>query len=148
MACETWWSHILCTKYTKHFYIEKIWKVKKSENKKNTRLLRKRSIQYTSFIGLPNQVIKIKTMHNLIAHQVTRMKTNWQHLKVSRGETMTDVQNITYRLRTQMFDKIGLLSMGELVYFGKSTQMVEYFQDVGYPCPTYASPLDHYGESY
>jgi ABC-type multidrug transport system ATPase subunit len=48
----------------------------------------------------------------------------------------------------KMFDKIGLLSMGELVYFGKSTQMVEYFQDVGYPCPTYASPLDHYGENY
>lgn len=48
----------------------------------------------------------------------------------------------------KMFDKIGLLSMGEIAYFGKSTQMVEYFQDVGYPCPTYANPLDHYGESY
>lgn len=45
----------------------------------------------------------------------------------------------------KMFDKIGLLSMGEMVYFGKSGQMVEYFQDLGYPCPTYASPLDHYG---
>ncbi|VDI50556.1 ATP-binding cassette sub-family G member 5-like isoform X1 [Mytilus galloprovincialis] len=44
----------------------------------------------------------------------------------------------------KMFDKIGLLSMGEMVYFGKSGQMVEYFQDLGYPCPTYASPFDHY----
>ena len=45
----------------------------------------------------------------------------------------------------KMFDKIGILSMGEIVYFGGSTKMVEYFNDIGYPCPTYANPLDHYG---
>ncbi|XP_076095553.1 ATP-binding cassette sub-family G member 5-like [Mytilus galloprovincialis] len=44
----------------------------------------------------------------------------------------------------KLFDNIGLLSMGEIVYFGKANQMVEYFGELGYPCPTYANPLDHY----
>jgi ABC-type multidrug transport system ATPase subunit len=46
-----------------------------------------------------------------------------------------------------MFDKIGILSMGEIVYFGKADQMVPYFGSLGFPCPTYANPLDHYGNT-
>ena len=47
----------------------------------------------------------------------------------------------------KMFDKIGILSMGEIVYFGKADQMVPYFGSLGFPCPTYANPLDHYGNT-
>ena len=37
--------------------------------------------------------------------------------------------------------------MGEIVYFGKADQMVPYFGSLGFPCPTYANPLDHYGNT-
>jgi ABC-type multidrug transport system ATPase subunit len=47
----------------------------------------------------------------------------------------------------KMFDKIGILSMGEIVYFGKADQIVPYFGSLGFPCPTYANPLDHYGNT-
>ena len=43
-----------------------------------------------------------------------------------------------------MFDQVGLLSQGEMVYFGPQQDMVSYFTALGHPCPTYANPLDHY----
>lgn len=45
----------------------------------------------------------------------------------------------------KLFDKICLLSMGEVVYFGRGNEMVDYFGELGYPCPIYANPLDHFG---
>lgn len=45
----------------------------------------------------------------------------------------------------KLFDEVGILSMGDVVYFGGAEQMLDYFQNIGYPCPTYANPLDHYG---
>ncbi|CAD5113452.1 DgyrCDS2620 [Dimorphilus gyrociliatus] len=44
----------------------------------------------------------------------------------------------------RLFDHIGILSLGELVYMGPSSQLVSYFTDLGYSCPHYANPLDHY----
>ncbi|KAH7720797.1 Protein ABCX-1 [Aphelenchoides avenae] len=32
-----------------------------------------------------------------------------------------------------------------LVYFGESTNMLDYFQSVGYPCPSFKNPCDYYG---
>ena len=46
----------------------------------------------------------------------------------------------------RFFDHVTILSMGETVYMGPGSQMVPYFTDKGYPCPTYANPLDHYSE--
>ncbi|KAJ8308059.1 hypothetical protein KUTeg_012933 [Tegillarca granosa] len=43
-----------------------------------------------------------------------------------------------------LFDQIGLMSVGEMAYFGKAGNLVSYFTNLGYPCPKYANPLDHY----
>lgn len=43
-----------------------------------------------------------------------------------------------------MFDQIGILSHGEVVYFGGAEEMVPYFTDIGYPCNAYTNPLDRY----
>ena len=45
-----------------------------------------------------------------------------------------------------MFDQIGILSHGEVVYFGGAEEMVPYFTDIGYPCNAYTNPLDRYGK--
>ncbi|ELU08875.1 hypothetical protein CAPTEDRAFT_33227, partial [Capitella teleta] len=43
-----------------------------------------------------------------------------------------------------LFDQIGILSQGEMIYFGSRELMVPYFTDIDFPCPTYANPLDYF----
>ncbi|KAK3598079.1 hypothetical protein CHS0354_014615 [Potamilus streckersoni] len=43
-----------------------------------------------------------------------------------------------------MFDQVGILSGGQMVYFGASDYMLRYFSDQGYPCPQFANPLDYF----
>uniref|UniRef100_H3B7S9 ATP binding cassette subfamily G member 5 n=2 Tax=Latimeria chalumnae TaxID=7897 RepID=H3B7S9_LATCH len=44
----------------------------------------------------------------------------------------------------RLFDKIGIMSCGELVFCGEPTEMVEFFSAVGYVCPEYSNPFDFY----
>jgi len=44
-----------------------------------------------------------------------------------------------------MLDNVGIMSRGELVYYGQGIQMVDYFSTLGFPCDKYTNPLDRYG---
>ncbi|XP_025105777.1 LOW QUALITY PROTEIN: ATP-binding cassette sub-family G member 5-like [Pomacea canaliculata] len=44
----------------------------------------------------------------------------------------------------RLIDHIVLLSQGQVVFNGPSTQLVPYFTELGYPCPRYTNPLDTY----
>ena len=41
-----------------------------------------------------------------------------------------------------------LLSQGDVVYYGKAHQMVDYFTGLGYPCPEFTNPCDYYGKNH
>ncbi|XP_045159980.2 ATP-binding cassette sub-family G member 5-like [Mercenaria mercenaria] len=43
-----------------------------------------------------------------------------------------------------MFDEIGIMSQGQMVYCGPGKEMVPYFTSLGYPCDRYTNPLDRY----
>lgn len=43
-----------------------------------------------------------------------------------------------------LFDQIGIMSHGKMVYFGDAREMVAYFTTLGYPCDKYTNPLDRY----
>jgi ABC-type multidrug transport system ATPase subunit len=49
-----------------------------------------------------------------------------------------------HQSRSDLFPLFGNLLLlangGRMVYSGKAEEMVSYFQDVGYPCPTFANP--------
>jgi len=45
----------------------------------------------------------------------------------------------------KLFDKVTILSLGCMTYSGKASEIAEYFERIGFPCPTYANPLDTYG---
>jgi ATP-binding cassette subfamily G (WHITE) protein 5 (sterolin 1) len=45
-----------------------------------------------------------------------------------------------------LFDQIGILTQGEMLYFGARDQMLAHFTDAGFPCPQFANPLDYFGE--
>ncbi|XP_004436764.1 PREDICTED: ATP-binding cassette sub-family G member 5 [Ceratotherium simum simum] len=44
----------------------------------------------------------------------------------------------------QLFDKIAILSYGELVFCGTPVEMLDFFNDCGYPCPEHSNPFDFY----
>lgn len=47
-----------------------------------------------------------------------------------------------------LLDKIGILSAGKLVFFGQRQEMIPYFSNIGYSCPSYSNPLDYVGMFY
>ncbi|XP_019798904.2 ATP-binding cassette sub-family G member 5 [Tursiops truncatus] len=44
----------------------------------------------------------------------------------------------------QLFDKIAILSCGELVFCGTPVEMLHFFSGCGYPCPEHSNPFDFY----
>lgn len=43
-----------------------------------------------------------------------------------------------------LFDKLHLLAKGNVVYHGEASKSIEYFAQMGDPCPTYSNPADHF----
>ncbi|XP_068089116.1 ATP-binding cassette sub-family G member 5 [Hyperolius riggenbachi] len=43
-----------------------------------------------------------------------------------------------------MFDKIGIMSCGELVFCGNPQEMITFFDDCGYECPEHSNPFDFF----
>lgn len=50
-------------------------------------------------------------------------------------------------LAPQIFDKIIILSQGELVFCGSPGELLSFFTSCGYPCPEHSNPFDFYGQS-
>ncbi|XP_004447364.1 ATP-binding cassette sub-family G member 5 isoform X2 [Dasypus novemcinctus] len=44
----------------------------------------------------------------------------------------------------QLFDKIAILTCGELVFCGTPTEMLDFFNGCNYPCPEHSNPFDFY----
>ncbi|KAM5143272.1 ATP-binding cassette sub-family G member 5 [Callospermophilus lateralis] len=44
----------------------------------------------------------------------------------------------------QHFDKIAILTYGELVFCGTPVEMLDFFNGCGYPCPEHSNPFDFY----
>ncbi|XP_042531442.1 ATP-binding cassette sub-family G member 5 [Dipodomys spectabilis] len=44
----------------------------------------------------------------------------------------------------QYFDKLAILTHGELVFYGTPGEMLDFFNGCGYPCPEHSNPFDFY----
>ncbi|XP_067149243.1 ATP-binding cassette sub-family G member 5 isoform X4 [Apteryx mantelli] len=44
----------------------------------------------------------------------------------------------------QLFDKIAIMSFGEMVFCGNPLEMIKFFSDCGYSCPEQSNPFDIY----
>lgn len=47
----------------------------------------------------------------------------------------------------QIFNRIAIMSRGELVFCGQPEEMVDFFSSCGYECPEYCNPFDIYGRA-
>ena len=41
-------------------------------------------------------------------------------------------------------DKLTIITMGQIVYFGEAKESLDYFSNLGFPCPKYTNPADHF----
>ena len=48
----------------------------------------------------------------------------------------------------ELFDRVLILSKGEMAYNGQASDMVRYFSELGFPCPEFTNPCDFYGMTY
>lgn len=44
----------------------------------------------------------------------------------------------------EVFDRLILLSMGEIVYQGPAANSVDWFKEIGFECPKFTVPTDYY----
>ena len=78
------------------------------------------------------------TAHNLIKTLSNLVKTRNKIVLLTIHQPRSDIFHL--------FDAIGILSLGEMVYFGEKEQLLPHFTGAGHPCPDYVNPLDFYGE--
>uniref|UniRef100_A0A8C2TEB9 ATP-binding cassette sub-family G member 8 n=1 Tax=Coturnix japonica TaxID=93934 RepID=A0A8C2TEB9_COTJA len=75
------------------------------------------------------------TAHNLVI-TLSRLARGNRLVLLSLHQPRSDI--------FQLFDLVLLMTSGVTVYSGTAKDMVQYFTELGYPCPRYSNPADFY----
>lgn len=75
------------------------------------------------------------TAHNLV-RTLSRLAKGNRLVLISLHQPRSDI----FRL----FDLVLLMTSGTPIYLGAAQHMVQYFTEIGYPCPRYSNPADFY----
>ncbi|KAF5913131.1 hypothetical protein HPG69_009082, partial [Diceros bicornis minor] len=75
------------------------------------------------------------TAHNLVK-TLSRLAKGNRLVLISLHQPRSDI----FRL----FDLVLLMTSGTTIYLGAAQHMVQYFTEVGHPCPRYSNPADFY----
>lgn len=108
---------------------------------KATNLIRYRINFPSSLAGIlilndPTAGLDSFTAHNLVI-LLSRLARGNRLVLLSVHQPRSDI--------FQLFDLVLLMTSGLTVYSGAAQDMVQYFTQMGYPCPTYSNPADFYG---
>lgn len=77
------------------------------------------------------------TAHNLVI-TLSRLARGNRLVLLSLHQPRSDI--------FQLFDLVLLMTSGLTAYCGTAKDMVQYFTELGYPCPRYSNPADFYGQ--
>uniref|UniRef100_A0A8C3SKT2 ATP-binding cassette sub-family G member 8 n=1 Tax=Chelydra serpentina TaxID=8475 RepID=A0A8C3SKT2_CHESE len=75
------------------------------------------------------------TAHNLVI-TLSRLARGNRLVLLSVHQPRSDI--------FQLFDLVLLMTAGTTIYCGTARDMVQYFTEIGYPCPKYSNPADFY----
>uniref|UniRef100_A0A803XUJ5 ATP-binding cassette sub-family G member 8 n=1 Tax=Meleagris gallopavo TaxID=9103 RepID=A0A803XUJ5_MELGA len=75
------------------------------------------------------------TAHNLVI-TLSRLARGNRLVLLSLHQPRSDI--------FQLFDLVLLMTSGVTIYSGTARDMVQYFTELGYPCPRYSNPADFY----
>uniref|UniRef100_G3T259 ATP binding cassette subfamily G member 8 n=1 Tax=Loxodonta africana TaxID=9785 RepID=G3T259_LOXAF len=83
----------------------------------------------------PTSGLNSFTAHNLV-RTLSRLAKGNRLVLISLHQPRSDI----FRL----FDLVLLMTSGTTVYLGEAQHMVQYFTEIGHPCPRYSNPADFY----
>ncbi|XP_006882439.1 PREDICTED: ATP-binding cassette sub-family G member 8 [Elephantulus edwardii] len=75
------------------------------------------------------------TAHNLV-RTLARLARGNRLVLISLHQPRSDI--------FQLFDLVLLMTSGTTIYLGAAQDMVQYFTEIGHPCPRYSNPADFY----
>ncbi|XP_041352326.1 ATP-binding cassette sub-family G member 8-like isoform X2 [Gigantopelta aegis] len=87
------------------------------------------------FLDEPTSGLDSFTAHHLV-ETLARLAHNGRTVILSIHQPRSDLLDL--------FDKVLLMSKGQMVYFGEARNMVDYFNSLGFPCPELTNPCDYY----
>ncbi|WAR18263.1 ABCG8-like protein [Mya arenaria] len=87
------------------------------------------------FLDEPTSGLDSFTAHHLV-ETLAKLARNNRAVLLSIHQPRSDI--------FELFDRVLILSKGEMVYCGQAQSMVPYFSDLGYPCPEFTNPCDFY----
>ncbi|MGH0183878.1 UNVERIFIED_CONTAM: hypothetical protein FKN15_013107 [Acipenser sinensis] len=83
----------------------------------------------------PTSGLDSSTSHSLIA--------TLKHYAVKHQKTIISSIHQPSSLIFHMFDKLLLMSDGEVAYYGQASRIVDFFNDLGMPCTPHENPADY-----
>ncbi|KAK3093563.1 hypothetical protein FSP39_017341 [Pinctada imbricata] len=87
------------------------------------------------FLDEPTSGLDAFTAHHLV-ETLSKLAKNNRTVLMSIHQPRSDIFDL--------FDLVMILSRGQMVYFGKASNMVQYFTGIGFPCPILTNPCDFY----
>ncbi|XP_052270899.1 ATP-binding cassette sub-family G member 8-like isoform X1 [Dreissena polymorpha] len=87
------------------------------------------------FLDEPTSGLDAFTAHHLV-ETLARLAKNNRAVLLSIHQPRSDI--------FELFDRVLILSKGEMAYFGQASNMVDYFGRLGHPCPEFTNPCDFY----
>ncbi|XP_076099071.1 ATP-binding cassette sub-family G member 8-like [Mytilus galloprovincialis] len=87
------------------------------------------------FLDEPTSGLDAFTAHHLV-ETLAKMSRNNRTVIMSIHQPRSDI--------FELFDRVMIMTKGNVVYNGEAAKMVDYFTNLGYPCPHLTNPGDYY----
>ncbi|XP_060558207.1 ATP-binding cassette sub-family G member 8-like isoform X2 [Ruditapes philippinarum] len=87
------------------------------------------------FLDEPTSGLDSFTAHHLV-ETLAKLAKNNRTVLLSIHQPRSDI--------FELFDMVLVLSKGEMAYYGQASNMVNYFSNLGHPCPEFTNPCDFY----
>ena len=105
---------------------------------------RKRTSVGVELITDPSLIFLDEPTTGLDSFIATQVMDNLRELAIEQGKTVISTIHQPNSDIFDMFDKLLLMAKGKIIYFNDANKSVEYFNNLGRPCPELTNPADYF----
>jgi len=105
---------------------------------------RKRTSVGVELITDPSLIFLDEPTTGLDSFIATQVMDNLRELAIEQGKTVVSTIHQPNSDIFDMFDKLLLMARGKIIYFNDANKSVDYFANIGRPCPELTNPADYF----